>query len=917
MDALSKAGLLDRVMEVVDEVDEDETPSVEPSRRLSLVPRPEQPCPEEELHHTQQPALLVTSATLPDLKSASPITNGSGPEERVVRKYRSLQEMQSNGYSYSDAHGPDPYLQALIDGQGSDLKEAIAQAQTPPVEMGQKTATAFKPYGGMSVQDIISLSRGEPASSPVTSAFSTSQTQSGLPSHMQYVQTNETLPDSPHSTALEAVQSAKSPAPIPARSPRPRFTDGLPHAERPLSGMAGERDAFYTPEDELEKNPLDRADPLEGKEIGGLGNQPLGDQADQAETGERDVRRLEVPVTNQRPIFSPTPVVPVSTLSSREIVVLISAGTLPMPTSFLPVRLESFSMVALTSYSTLSRSVEGTLLVLASHLSNSVFIRLTRDGWTTVEEVQSGRAEAESTDAEYGRHVFEWQLSPNGQETEVHLAVRLEEGNGRMYWDNNDGRNYTVKIPLQTEVSAPISHLLPAPSILPPIPPHSPLRETPPISRQSSIASGRGEENVIAPDQQTESAFEEQSRESLQQGPATAPTSNFSTHSQSNGLDTPPLRLTIPQIMQMQQNTYTGPSVSSIPLPPPNGYGHMHNRRTLSASGSTHSSSSFGTPLNEINSDVPVDMQHSSYAQPAGTPIPDKIPRNGPSVPGDKRDRESPNSRNITPTQALQQSLSSSHGHSTPMYPVQRSATETGTPDMPTFQTALDQQPDPLNDVSRSPVQMNGHNSAPHSSGVDEGVIVIAGLTTEETTPGTRSTNELQMPASNGTSGVGSNGTLLQSEKSTLAPQSPNRSSTGTMRSLIVTNNAAQTLNRSFFRNNANSTLRQDPNRTQMSGKAPGTIIALSNTAFVPSKLGSDECLVQVYASAVDFWDRAKVDILSSRGQGHGFIPGRAFVGKVRETGSKIDPGKIKVGDMVYGLNELKKVNFLFIKLIR
>ena len=127
-----------------------------------------------------------------------------------------------------------------------------------------------------------------------------------------------------------------------------------------------------------------------------------------------------------------------------------------------------------------------------------------------------------------------------------------------------------------------------------------------------------------------------------------------------------------------------------------------------------------------------------------------------------------------------------------------------------------------------------------------------------------------------------------------------------TMHALTVTSNAAQTLNRSFFRNNQNKTLRQNPKVGD--GLTNNATITFGNLTPVPLKIRSDECLVQVFAAALDFWDRKKVEVLTERGQGYGFVPGRAFVGKVIETGSAVDVAKVKKGDFVYGLKDLKKV---------
>lgn len=69
MEALSKAGILDRVMEVVNEVDEDDISSAgdkaskNGSRRSSMAPS----ISETTNQQVQPPTFMVTSATVPDL----------------------------------------------------------------------------------------------------------------------------------------------------------------------------------------------------------------------------------------------------------------------------------------------------------------------------------------------------------------------------------------------------------------------------------------------------------------------------------------------------------------------------------------------------------------------------------------------------------------------------------------------------------------------------------------------------------------------------------------------------------------------------------------------------------------------------------------------------------------------------------
>lgn len=74
-----------------------------------------------------------------------------------------------------------------------------------------------------------------------------------------------------------------------------------------------------------------------------------------------------------------------------------------------------------------------------------------------------------------------------------------------------------------------------------------------------------------------------------------------------------------------------------------------------------------------------------------------------------------------------------------------------------------------------------------------------------------------------------------------------------------------------------------------------------------PTKLRSDEVLVEVHAVGVDQWDYARVVEMGSKPEGFGWIPGRSFCGRALECGAEVS--KIKRGDFVFGLNELKKVS--------
>lgn len=77
-----------------------------------------------------------------------------------------------------------------------------------------------------------------------------------------------------------------------------------------------------------------------------------------------------------------------------------------------------------------------------------------------------------------------------------------------------------------------------------------------------------------------------------------------------------------------------------------------------------------------------------------------------------------------------------------------------------------------------------------------------------------------------------------------------------------------------------------------------------------PTKLRSDEVLVEVLAVGLDQSDYERVCEMASKAEGFGWIPGRSFCGKALECG--VDVSKIKRGDFVYGLQELKKVRRRF-----
>ncbi|KAH7105427.1 hypothetical protein BKA62DRAFT_689670 [Auriculariales sp. MPI-PUGE-AT-0066] len=87
--------------------------------------------------------------------------------------------------------------------------------------------------------------------------------------------------------------------------------------------------------------------------------------------------------------------------------------------------------------------------------------------------------------------------------------------------------------------------------------------------------------------------------------------------------------------------------------------------------------------------------------------------------------------------------------------------------------------------------------------------------------------------------------------------------------------------------------------------------LAFTSVLPPPSKFGSNQVVVQVWAVALDRLDALIVTERASKGDGsgYGFIPGRGFVGRVVETG--VEVSNVKNGDWVYGIFEVKKCGAL------
>jgi len=85
------------------------------------------------------------------------------------------------------------------------------------------------------------------------------------------------------------------------------------------------------------------------------------------------------------------------------------------------------------------------------------------------------------------------------------------------------------------------------------------------------------------------------------------------------------------------------------------------------------------------------------------------------------------------------------------------------------------------------------------------------------------------------------------------------------------------------------------------------TDVRFTEIAEIPGKIKAGEVLVQVWATALDFWDKARIETLVKRGDGFGFVPGRSFCGRVVDVGVDV---KLKKGEVVYGMTDIKKVCF-------
>ncbi|KAL8283443.1 hypothetical protein RQP46_005853 [Phenoliferia psychrophenolica] len=125
-----------------------------------------------------------------------------------------------------------------------------------------------------------------------------------------------------------------------------------------------------------------------------------------------------------------------------------------------------------------------------------------------------------------------------------------------------------------------------------------------------------------------------------------------------------------------------------------------------------------------------------------------------------------------------------------------------------------------------------------------------------------------------------------------------------TMNALSVSANAALALRRrsiSLFSSSSSTSEPTDPDRPLV----PHQDFRFGPLQPPPKKIGSGEVLVEVLAVGLDMWDFERARERASTADGFGFIPGRSFCGKVVECG--VEANKVRRGDFVFGLQELKK----------
>lgn len=590
--------------------------------------------------------------------------------------------------------------------------------------------------------------------------------------------------------------------------------------------------------------------------------------------------RAPMPSSQNGPVSAHTAQLPTSTNGPQiQKDDIIAAGSIPRPVASNgpPLRLESLAAMSNFNPHLVSRSLTGTILVLSFHNLATVFARLTWNNWANYEEVAAtGDPSTADSSGEYHRYHFTWSLPPGTNGADVQLALRLEDGStNQAHWDNNGGQNYNAKL--------------------------APLQKRSPSIQQHSTPPSSGQATPVM-----------QQKEGSAPLPNGAPPRVFLVRTVSDDQNEPsilydPNRRSL--VMDGQSTDFVAQTGSSGSLPFPAGAMLQHQNVETASTGSSYSvptpnGSIKGGRIGAEGAGAKPNVQDTTSVSDRGAATTSLPPSRAHSV-SSHASGDSTNAPFHYPTRAgayqasaLQQQSTLNRRPSRDMQP---------TPDMPNIMTALGARgnPDDLSGLYTS----SGHDSGNNS--VANGSVPARQSPSEATSIGARSATGMSVMSLPTTSRINTKAEVKPFSMSALTSGNiilP--TSNSTMRALTLTSNAAQTLGRSFWRNNTSKSLRQNPKvPDHLNGAlASSATMTYSNLTPVPHKVRSDECLVQVFACAIDFWDRAKVEILHTRGQGYGFVPGRAFVGKVLETGNDVDVTKVKRGDFVYGLADLRKV---------
>ncbi|KAG8953701.1 hypothetical protein FRC04_001905 [Tulasnella sp. 424] len=109
-------------------------------------------------------------------------------------------------------------------------------------------------------------------------------------------------------------------------------------------------------------------------------------------------------------------------------------------------------------------------------------------------------------------------------------------------------------------------------------------------------------------------------------------------------------------------------------------------------------------------------------------------------------------------------------------------------------------------------------------------------------------------------------------------------------------------LSRSFSTSSSKNKEAETPARLQTGVEHA---LAFTTSTTTPSKYGPSQMIVKIFVAGISTLDRLAVrsKVRSKADEGYGFVPGRAFVGKVLETGWEVND--VRSGDWVMGLTEL------------